>query len=66
MSKAKSMSLWPEARFDFAPGLYVSESANDNDPFDPPPAASLRSPRPVVADILCCCEHGRHARAEAA
>ena len=26
--------------------------ANDNDPFDPPPAASLRAPRPLTTDIL--------------
>ena len=26
--------------------------ANDNDPFDPPPAANLRAPRPLTTDIL--------------
>jgi hypothetical protein len=60
------MSPRPDARFDFASRLHVPVPANDNNPFDPPPAASLRPPRLVVADILCCCEHDSHIRAKAA
>jgi hypothetical protein len=48
-----------DAAFGSAPALRAPMPANDNEPFDPPPAASLRAPRPWRSLTVALCRFPR-------
>ncbi len=52
MRQARETSALWSAGFEWAITQHAPVPANDNDPFDPPPPASLRAPRPQPMILL--------------